>query len=170
VPPSQGGLTGGLVCRRGVRSSTSSRSTRRCDGYCIGMGRGSRSSNSVCSVSKPVVIAMVDSLRYSVAKNVNPIGTGMTVHALLHSEEEAAAAVEVEVSLGMRMTGGHTGTGIGIVRDVMKMTMALDEVAPACPITIGLTVAGTAVTAVHLKIIMHYPPSNSIPSLLRPHP
>jgi len=105
----------------------------------------------------------------SVAKNANLIGSGMRLHVLSPSGDEGVAVAAVEVSLDMTMTGGPTGIGIGIALGAMRMTMVLDEVAGADPITIDSMVTGKAVTAMHLKIIMQCPPSSNILSLRQPH-
>jgi len=68
------------------------------------------------------------------------------------------------------MTGGPTGIGIGIAQGVMRTTMVVPaEVVAADPTVTDLMVTGRAVTAIHLKLVMHYLPSRSIMSLLQPH-
>ena len=42
-----------LVCRRCIRPSASSGSTRWCDGYCPSLGRICRSRTSVCGILTP---------------------------------------------------------------------------------------------------------------------
>jgi len=70
----------------------------------------------------------------------------------------------------MMMTGGPTGTGIGIAQGGMRMTMALGEVVAVDPTTIGSTATGRAVLITLLKIVIRYLPSNnSILNLLRLH-
>jgi hypothetical protein len=99
------------------------------------------------------VSALMLSFEYSAAKNVNPIETGMKLHALAPSEEEGEAVAVVEALPDMTMTEGLTG--IAIAQGAMRMTMVPGEVAVAGRrTTIGSMVTGKVVTAMHPKIVM----------------
>ena len=158
-----------LVCRGGIRSSASSRTTGWRYGYCTSVGGYSWSTNSVYQNFQANCDRADCLLEHTVAKSANPIEIGRRLHVRLPSEENGVAVAVVEVLLDMMMTGGPTGIGIGIARGVMRMTMAPHEVVAVDPTMIDLTVTGRAVTATHLKLAMHCLPNSSIMSLLQPH-
>jgi hypothetical protein len=89
-----------------------------------------------------------------------------TVHALAPFAAGGEVAVAVEVSPGTMMKGGLTGIGTRIAQGGMRTIMAPDEVAAADLTTLDSTVTGMAATLAHLKIIMPYPTSTNILSLL----
>jgi len=121
-------------------------------------------------ISKPIVVVLIVLLEHSAAKNANLIEIGMRLLVRSPSGESGVVVAVVEVSLGMMMTGGPTGIGIGIAQGVMRTTMVVpDEVVAADPTMTDLMVTGRAVTAIHLRLVMHYLPSRSIMSLLQPH-
>jgi len=125
------------------------------------------------NISKPILTMLIVLLEHSAAaRNANPIEIGMRLHVRHPSGGNGVAVAVVEVSLDMMTTGGPTGIGIGIAQGVMRMTIVPDpdEVVAADPTMTDLMVTGRAVTATHLKLVMHCLPSSSIMSLLQqPH-
>lgn len=105
------------------------------------------------------------------AKNASPIENGKKLHGPAPSGDAGEGEAVVEVYLeDMTMTGGPTGIGIGIARGAMRMTMVLDEVVAADPTMIGSIATERPVITMLLKIIIRYPPNNSILNLLWLHP
>jgi hypothetical protein len=123
-------------------------------------------------ISKPIVAVLIVLLEHSAAKNANLIEIGMRPHVqgLPSGESGVVVAVVEEISLGMMMTGDPTGIGIGIAQGVMRTTMVVPAEVVAAGLTVtDLMITGRAVTAIHLRLVMHYLPSSSIMSLLQPH-
>jgi hypothetical protein len=119
-------------------------------------------------ISKPIVAVLIVLLEHS--ENANLIEIGKRLHVRAPSGESGVVVVVVEVSLGMMMTGGPTGIGIGIAQGVMRTTMVVPAaVVAADPTMTDSMVTGRAVTSIHLRLVMHYPPSRGIMSLLPPH-
>ena len=124
------------------------------------------------NISKPIFTVLIVLLEHSAAaRNANPIEIGMKLHVRPPSGGNGVAVAVVEVSLDMMTSDGPTGIGIGIAQGVMKMTIVPDEVVVAAdPTMTDLMVTERAVTATHLKLVMHCPPSSSTMSLLQqPH-
>lgn len=121
-------------------------------------------------ISKPIVRADCFAGSSAPAKNANLIEIGMRPRVQAPSGESGVVVAVVEVSLGMMMTGDPTGIGIGIAQGVMRTTMAVPgEVVAADPTVTDLMITERAVTAIHLRLVMHYLPSRSIMSLLQLH-
>ncbi|KAH9081820.1 hypothetical protein EDB83DRAFT_587399 [Lactarius deliciosus] len=89
------------------------------------------------------------------------------LRALLLSGVVGGVVGEGGDSLGTMTTADLTGTEIETVRNAMMMTMAPEEEEAVALTTIDLMPAGTEDTVTHLKTLMKYLASHSIPSLLR---